>query len=225
VSEVIHILDDDTSFRTSTGRLLRACGYVVETYETAEQLLTRLADESGVSCILLDIKMPGLGGPELQNRLNGIGSARPIIFLTGHADIPTTVNVIKAGADDLLTKPVDKDMLVGAIERALARVRRMRASHEQLGPLRALISRLSPRERQVFERVVRGKMNKEIAYELGTTERTIKAHRHRVMQKVQVTSFAELVIIAERLGLLSVGNNGVARERSGPNSPAGRYDK
>jgi RNA polymerase sigma factor (sigma-70 family) len=166
VSEVIHILDDDTSFRTSTGRLLRACGYVVETYETAEQLLTGLADDPGVSCILLDIKMPGLGGPELQNRLNAVGSARPIIFLTGDADTPTTVE---------------------AIERALARVRRMQANLEQLGPLRTLISRLSPRERQVFERVVRGKTNKEIAQDLGTTERTIKAHRHRVMEKVQVT--------------------------------------
>jgi FixJ family two-component response regulator len=216
VSHVIHILDDDTSFRTSTGRLLRACGYVVETYETAEQLLTGLAHDPGVSCILLDIKMPGLGGPELQNRLNAAGSARPIIFLTGHADIPTTVHVIKAGADDLLTKPVDKDMLVGAIERALARVRRMQANHEQLGPLRTLISRLSPRERQVFERVVRGKMNKEIAHDLGTTERTIKAHRHRVMEKVQVTSLAELVMIAERLGLLSMGDTTATRKGSRP---------
>ena len=216
MSDVIHILDDDTSFRNSTGRLLRACGYVVETYETAEQLLTGLTDDPGVGCILLDIKMPGLDGPGLQNHLNAVGSARPIIFLTGHADIPTTVNVIKAGADDLLTKPVNTDMLVGAIERALARVRRMQANHEQLGPLRTLISRLSPRERQVFERVVRGKMNKEIARDLGTTERTIKAHRHRVMEKVQVSSLAELVMIAERLGLLSVA----ARERSRPDGAA-----
>jgi RNA polymerase sigma factor (sigma-70 family) len=144
-----------------------------------------------------------VSGPELQDRLNGRGSSLPIIFLTGHADIPTTVQVIKAGADDLLTKPVAKDTLVQAIELALARVRRMRDKHEQLDVLRTLVSHLSPRERQVFERVVRGKMNKEIARELGTTERTIKAHRHRVMEKVRAASLAELVMIAERLGLLA----------------------
>jgi FixJ family two-component response regulator len=206
MSATVHIVDDDASFRTSTGRLLRACGYSVETYETSEQLLTRLPDDPGVSCILLDIKMPGVGGPELQNRLNAVGSSLPIIFLTGHADIPTTVHVIKAGADDLLTKPVDKERLVDTIERALARVRAMRVNDERLGPLRARVARLTPRERQVFERVAQGKMNKEIARELGTTERTIKAHRHQVMEKMKVTSLAELVMIAERLGVLGPGN-------------------
>ena len=200
VSATIHIVDDDESFRTSTGRLLRACGYAVQIHASAEHLLKRLPDDTGASCILLDIKMPGLGGPELQDRLNAVGSAVPIIFLTGHADVLTAVRVIKAGADDVLTKPVDKDTLVGAIELALARAHRMQASHEQLGPLRALVSHLSPRERQVFERVVRGMMNKEIARELGTTERTVKAHRHRVMEKMKVTSLVELVMIAERLG-------------------------
>ena len=156
--------------------------------------------------------MPGLGGPELQDRLNAVGSAVPIIFLTGHADVLTAVRVIKAGADDVLTKPVDKDALVGAIERALARVHRMQASHEQLGPLRALVSHLSPRERQVFERVVRGMMNKEIARELGTTERTVKAHRHRVMEKMKVTSLAELVMIAERIGVLGPGTTDAGRD-------------
>ena len=188
----VHIVDDDASFRTSVGRLLRACGYGVETYESAEELGR-----------LLDIKMPGVGGPELQSRLNAVGSVPPIIFLTGHADIPTTVHIIKAGADDLLTKPVPMETLVEAIGRALARVSAMRANHEDLGPLRALVSHVTPRERQVFERVARGKMNKEIARELGTTERTIKAHRQRVMEKVQAKSLAELVIIAERLGILA----------------------
>ena len=159
-----------------------------------------------MSCMLVDIRMPGVGGPELQSRLNAVGSVIPLIFLTGHADIPTTVNVIKAGADDLLTKPVHKDALVGAIERALSRVRTMQAKHQQLGPLRVLVSHLSPRERQVFEGVVRGKINKEIARELGTAERTIKAHRQQVMGKMKVTSLAELVMIAERLGVLAVGN-------------------
>jgi FixJ family two-component response regulator len=163
VSAVVHIVDDDASFRTSTGRLLRACGYVVETYDSAEQLLKRLPNGAAPGCILLDIKMPGMRGPELQDRLKTRGLSLPIIFLTGQADIPTTVQVIKAGAEDVLTKPVAKDTLLQAIERALARTRKMRDNHEQLDHLRALVSHLSPRERQVFERVVRGKMNKEIA--------------------------------------------------------------
>jgi RNA polymerase sigma factor (sigma-70 family) len=203
VSAVVHIVDDDASFRTSTGRVLRASGYTVETYESAEQLSKRLPNDARPGCILLDIKMPGVSGPELQDRLKARGLSLPIIFLTGQADIPTTVRVIKAGADDLLTKPVAKDTLLQTIERALARVRMMRDKHEQLDVLRTLVSHLSPRERQVFDRVVRGKMNKEIARELGATERTIKAHRHHVMEKVQAKSLAELVMIAERLGILA----------------------
>ena len=203
VQDVVHIVDDDASFRTSTGRLLRACGYAVETYESAEHLLKRLPVNAGSGCILLDVKIPGVSGPELQDRLNALGSSLPIIFLTGYADIPTTVHVIKAGADDLLTKPVAKEELVQSIERALARLRAMRDKHEQLDVLRTLVSHLTPRERQVFDRVVRGKMNKEIARELGATERTIKAHRHNVMEKVQAASLAELVSIAERLGILA----------------------
>ena len=203
MSAFVHIVDDDASFRTSTGRVLRASGYAVETYESAEQLLKRLSNDAGPGCILLDIKMPGMSGPELQDRLKTRGLSLPIIFLTGQADIPTTVRVIKAGAEDLLTKPVAKDTLVQAIDRALARVRMMRDKHEQLDVLRTLVSHLSPRERQVFHRVVRGKMNKEIARELGATERTIKAHRHHVMEKVQAKSLAELVVIGERLGILA----------------------
>jgi RNA polymerase sigma factor (sigma-70 family) len=206
LSAVVHIVDDDASFRTSTSRVLRATGYAVETYASAEELLKRLpkADEPG--CILLDINLPGVSGLDLQARLNGAASSLPIIFLTGHADIATTVHVIKAGAEDLLTKPVTKDTLVQAIERALARYRTMRDKHQQLDDLQATVSRLSPRERQVFERVARGKMNKEIARELGATERTIKAHRHNLMEKLKVTSLAELVIIAERLGIIASAN-------------------
>ncbi len=203
MSAVVHIVDDDASLRTSTGRLLRACGYAVEIYDSAEQLLKRLPNGAAPGCILLDIKMPGMSGPELQERLNTLRSSLPIIFLTGQGDIPTTVRVIKAGAEDLLTKPVAKDALLQAIERALARTRAMRDKHEQLDHLRALVSHLSPRERQVFERVVRGKMNKEIARELGATERTIKAHRHRVMEKLHAKSLAELVMVAERLGVIA----------------------
>src|SRR4051812_34844607 len=127
----------------------------------------------------------------------------PVIFLSGHADIRTTVQVVKAGAEDLLTKPVPKDTIIQTIERALARLSVTWGKHEQLEQLRLLVSHLSPRERQVFERVVRGLTNKEVAREIGATERTIKAHRHRVMEKVQVGTLAELVVVAERLGLLA----------------------
>ena len=192
-----------SSFRTATQRLLRASGYVVETYELAEQLLRRLPDDAGPSCILLDINIPGLSGPDLQDRLMALGSHLPIVFLTGHADVPTTVKVMKAGADDLLTKPVAKEELIAALERALARSRAWQEQNEQRLSLLKLVDSLTPRERQVFERVARGKLNKEIAYELGATERTIKAHRSRIMEKLQIASAAQLVLIAERLGLLT----------------------
>src|SRR3954452_1850736 len=162
VSAVVHIVDDDESFRTAIQRLLRASGYAVETYESAEQLLQRLPeDAAGPSCILLDIRIPGLSGPELQDRLTALGSHLPIIFLTGHADVPTTVKVMKAGADDLLTKPVTKDELIAALERAIARSRAGREKNQQLHALQKRVDSLTPRERQVFERVARGKMNKE----------------------------------------------------------------
>ena len=203
MSAVVHIVEDDSSFRTATQRLLRASGYVVETYELAEQLLRRLPDDAGPSCILLDINIPGLSGPDLQDRLMALGSHLPIVFLTGHADVPTTVKVMKAGADDLLTKPVAKEELIAALERALARSRAWQEQNEQRLSLLKLVDSLTPRERQVFERVARGKLNKEIAYELGATERTIKAHRSRIMEKLQIASAAQLVLIAERLGLLT----------------------
>lgn len=199
---VVHIVDDDESFRTATQRLLRASGYAVEIYESAEQLLQQLPDDAGPSCILLDIRIPGLSGPDLQERLFALGSHLPIVFLTGHADIRTTVKVMKAGADDLLTKPVTKDELIAALDRAIARSRAWREKNEQLHSLQKLVDRLTPRERQVFERVARGKMNKEIARELGATERTIKAHRSNIMDKLRIASIAELVLIAERLGVL-----------------------
>ena len=165
--------------------------------------MKRLPDTSGVACILLDIKILGLSGPELQNRLNALGSRLPIIFVSGFADIPTTVHVMKSGAEDVLTKPVSKQALVQAIERAHARSRTLREKHEQLDLLSTLLRRLSPRERQVFERVVRGKMNEEIARELGSTERTIKGASAARYGKVRVASLAELAMIAERLGIFA----------------------
>ena len=166
-------------------------------------MLAQIPNGVGSSCILLDIRIPGLSGPELQRRLNNMGSHLPIVFLTGHSDISTAVQVIKAGAEDLLTKPVVKDKLLVAIERAMSRWRARREEHDKLEALRGSVNGLTPREYQVFERVARGKLNKQIAYELGSTERTVKAHRHNLMKKLGVESLTELVLIAERLGMLA----------------------
>ncbi|HEY2529739.1 MAG TPA: response regulator transcription factor [Xanthobacteraceae bacterium] len=198
---LVHVVDDDASFRSAVSRLLRGAGFEVAVYESAEQLLNLLPQESAPSCILLDVKIPGLSGPQLQARLAELGSILPIVFLTGHADIPTTVQAIKAGAEDFLTKPVSKEKLFYAIEQATARYLVAREQRDRSNALHALVVSLTPRERQVFELVVRGKMNKQIAYQLGTTERTVKAHRQRVMEKTQVRTLAELVSIAERLGI------------------------
>jgi FixJ family two-component response regulator len=199
----VHVVDDDDSFRTAMERRLKLAGYEVATYPSAQQLLDRPPDEDEPGCILLDVRIPGLSGPELQGRLNELGSTLPIVFLSGHADTPTTVLTIKAGAEDFLTKPVESEQLLRTIERALARHATVRGERHRIGGMQALVAALTARERQVFELVVRGKQNKQIAYELGTTERTIKAHRHQVMEKMKARSLAELVTLAERLGVLS----------------------
>ena len=201
---VVHVVDDDASFRTAIERRLKKAGYEVATYPSAQHLLDHLPNESGPGCILLDVRIPGLSGPELQNRLSELGSTLPIVFLTGYADVPTTVRAIKAGADDFLTKPVTSDQLLRAIQRAMAHQEAARDTKSKLDIVRAHIAALTPREHEVFELVVRGKTNKEAAKALGATERTIEAHRHRVMEKMQVQSLAELVSLAERVGVLDV---------------------
>ena len=161
-------------------------------------------------CILLDVRMPGVSGPELQARLVAAGNPLLIVFLTGHGDIPTSVKAIKAGAEDFLSKPVSRKTLVEAIQRALVRYEETRERNLRLDASRALVASLTPRESEVFALVVRGKLNKQIAHELGTSERTIKAHRHAVMEKLKVQSLAEAVSIAERLGLLASPPDGKA---------------
>jgi RNA polymerase sigma factor (sigma-70 family) len=195
----IHIVDDDASFRTALERRLKRAGYEVATYPSAQHLLDRRPDESKPGCILLDVRIPGLSGPELQDRMTELGSTLPIIFLTGYADVPTTV---KAGAEDFLTKPVTSEQLLGAIKQAMARNEIARRARQELDALRAQLATLTPREHQVFELVVQGRINKQIARQLGATERTIKAHRHKVMEKMGVQSLAELVSMAERMGVL-----------------------
>jgi FixJ family two-component response regulator len=203
LTATIHIVDDDASFRASVGRLLQASGYSVQAYASAEALLAQLPMDVSGSCIILDIRMPGLSGPELQAQLHAAGCHVRVVFLSGHGDIATAVQVIKAGAEDVLTKPVQKHVLLAVIEQALARGRKRKDEDDKLAGWRRLVSRLTPREQQVFERVVRGGLNKQIAFELGSTERTIKAHRQHVMHKLQIGSLAELVLMAERLGVFA----------------------
>ena len=206
MAAVIHIVDDDAAFRTAIARLLHASGYRVALYESGDQFLQNPPGPDP-GCILLDLRMVGLSGLELQERLSREGSILPIVFLTGHGDIPLSVRAIKAGAEDFLSKPIAKKTLLETVERALARYERAREQHLRLASLRARVDALTGREREVFGLIIRGKLNKQIAFELGTSERTIKAHRHAIMQKLAVRSVAEAVSIAEQLGMLD-GPNG-----------------
>jgi FixJ family two-component response regulator len=200
---LVHIVDDDASFRKAIGRLLRQHGYAVAEYETGDRFLEMVREGVEPGCILLDVQLPGLSGTELQRRLGEIGSPFPIVFLTGHGDFPTTVRAVKAGAEDFLTKPVSRLALLESIGRAMERQKTEFARAGRLNDARALLDTLTPRERQVFEFVVRGRMNKQTAHALGITERTIKAHRGRIFDKLHAKTIADLVSLAERLGILS----------------------
>jgi FixJ family two-component response regulator len=199
---IVHVVDDDASFRKAVARLLRSCGYWVAAYESGGQFLSD-ANSKEPGCILLDVRMSGLNGLELQDRLRQLDSILPIIFLSGCGDVPSSVRAIKAGAEDFLSKPVERKTLLEAVDRALVRYRERREHHDRVDALRTLIASLTPRESQVFDFVVRGKLNKQIAFDLGTSERTIKAHRHSIMEKLHIHSLAEAVSIAERVGALS----------------------
>ncbi len=214
MTAVVHVVDDDASFRTAVGRQLRMAGYEVVAYETAAELLERLPLAASRGCIVLDVRMPGMSGPELQQRLSELGANLPILFLTGHADIPITVRAIKAGAEDFLVKPVAGSALVEAIERAIANHRDRRDHESEISALRARLNSLTPREREVFQRVVHGKLNKQIAHELDITERTVKAHRQSVAEKLRARSLLELVLVAERLDVLSRADRDAMLERS-----------
>lgn len=199
---VIHVVDDDASFRTAVSRVLKLSDYGDADYDSAAAFL-RESEKASPGCILLDIQMPELDGLQLQEHLAKLSCSWPLIFVTSHADIPTSVRAIKAGAEDFLSKPVSKQILLEAIERAFVRYAAMQQSQDQLTALRSLISTLTPREETVFALMVRGKRNKQIAFQLGTSEGTVKAHRHMVMHKLRVQSFAKAVSIAERVGLLT----------------------
>lgn len=202
----VHIVDDNATFRKTIEGRLQQFGYEVFTYPSAQHLMDRLPSDDVPSCILLDVRLPGMSGPELQERLVELGSTLPIIFLTGYSDIPTTVRTIKAGGEDFLIKPVSSEQLLEAVERAITHHNAVLNLKRTREVVLSRIATLTPRERQVFELVIRGKQNKQIALALGATERTVKAHRHRVMEKMQVRSLADLVSLAERAGVLALDN-------------------
>ena len=197
---IIHVVDDDASFRTAVTRLLRAAKYEVRGYATASEFLdSRPCTAPG--CILLDLRMPGVSGFDLQQSLAQMDEPLPIIFLSGHGDIPASVRAMKAGAVDFLTKPVRRDALLQAIENALERDAQERKTRAAAREGRSRYETLTTREREVLAHVVGGKLNKQIAFDLGTSERTIKAHRASIMHKLRVQSAAELGRLAQELGI------------------------
>jgi FixJ family two-component response regulator len=199
VQATVHIVDDDANLRGALGRLLSLLGYAVVAHASAEAFLA--ADPRGPGCILLDVQMPGIDGLALQERLASRGDAPPIVFLSAHGDVPSTVQAMKRGAEDFLTKPVKREQLVEAIERALARDRAAREAAAARAARLAKLHSLTPREYEVLARVVKGRLNKQIAAELGTTERTIKAHRAAIVEKLGLRSVAELVTFCAGLDI------------------------
>jgi FixJ family two-component response regulator len=197
----VFVVDDDPSVRSGVARLLRSADYQVETFATAEEFLD--AHEEGVApaCLVLDVQMPGSTGLELQERLLRKNSTVGIVFITGHGDIPTTVRAVKNGAVNFLAKPFDQGDLLGAVEQALAKSILGLSVQRELDSIQSRLNQLTQREREVFGLVVTGLLNKQIADRIGTTEKTVKVHRGRVMEKMQVRSLAELVQLAVKIGL------------------------
>jgi FixJ family two-component response regulator len=196
----VFVVDDDASVREALGSLVRSAGLGVATYATAQEFLSAPRAELP-SCLVLDVQLPGLSGLDLQRRMAEANLEIPIIFITGHGDVPTSVRAMKAGAVEFLTKPFGDDDLLTAIHEAIKRDRAARREHAGLSELRGRYHSLTPREREVMGRVVAGLLNKQIAAELGTSEITVKVHRGQVMKKMQARSLADLVRMSERLGI------------------------
>ena len=197
---IVYLVDDDTSVLRGLSRLLAAAGMEVAAFDSPREFLDRF-DPATPGCLVLDVAMPELSGPDLQQALAARRSELPIVFLTGHGDIQTTVRAMKLGAADFLTKPADEETLLAAIRDALEKDRALREAREELAGIERRLAALTPREREVLERVVDGRLNKQIATELGTVEKTVKVHRASVMRTMGVRTLADLVRLAGRAGV------------------------
>ena len=199
-STTVFLIDDDPSARRGLSRLIRIAGFNVQAFASAEAFLAG-PHHGGPGCIVLDVKMPGLSGPDLQAKINLAEYSMPIIFISGHGDVPTTAQAMKDGALDFLTKPVDREDLLNAIQSALDKDRASREAHAELEQIRATLAKLTPREFEVMTFVVAGLLNKQIAFTLGITEDTVKIHRGRMMSKMAVVSVADLVRLTQKAGI------------------------
>jgi len=199
-ADVVYVVDDDESVRRSLARLMRSAGLAAETFPSAQAFLDRqLPDRT--ACLVLDVRLPGLSGLDLQGALSETERSVPIIFITGHGSVPMSVQAMKRGAVDFLQKPFDEDDLLAAIGRALATYRATRADRTERLAIQRRFDTLTSRERQVMGLVVAGRLNKQIAADLGAAEKTIKIHRGRVMRKMEADSVADLVRMSQRIGI------------------------
>jgi FixJ family two-component response regulator len=212
----VFLVDDDASVLRALGRLIKSAGYDVQTFVSGRGFLDSGDFKKGPACLVLDVRLPGLNGLDLQRELQAAHATLPIVFITGHGDIPTTVRAMKGGAVDFLSKPVKDGVLLGAIEQALARAVRDHAERQELEVLSERLNTLTPREREVMALVVSGLLNKQIAFELGIVEKTIKVHRARVMQKMGVDSLAELVRVADKIAVPSKTKQPTAQAARNP---------
>jgi FixJ family two-component response regulator len=200
---VVHVVEDDEDSRQATTRLLSVAGHAVRGYASAEEFLAQMPVRQA-GCVVLDIELPDGSGLELQDRLSLTTEELPVIFVTGHGDIPMSVRAIKKGAVDFLTKPVPGRLLLTAIDQALARNAEQQAARAHTRSVQLLYERLTPREREVFAHLIGGQLNKQVAYDLGISERTIKAHRHSIMEKLEAGSLADLIRVATELAIQPV---------------------